>query len=85
MSKASDQEKSTYRATMESQLNGAEAKLPSYRAASGVDDMVCVYVLLDADNSVIYQKVMRQFYNSRAQIICALYAFSKRRATYELS
>ncbi len=44
---------------MESQLNGAEAKLPSYRAASGVDDMVCVYVLLDADNSVIYQKVIK--------------------------
>ncbi len=59
LSKASDQEKSTYRATMESQLNGAEAKLPSYRAASGVDDMVCVYVLLDADNSVIYQKVIK--------------------------
>ena len=59
LSKASDQEKSTYRATMESQLNGAEAKLPSYRAASGVDDMVCVYVLLDADNSIIYQKVIK--------------------------
>ena len=57
--KATDQEKELYKSTLDSQLEGAESKLPTYRAASGVNDLVCVYALLDADNEVIYSRVIK--------------------------
>ena len=56
---ASEEEKNRRKDQTVSFVSETQAGLQMLRNQCQVDDMVCVCVLLDADNSVIYQKVIK--------------------------
>lgn len=59
LEKSSETEKEAYKTVMDGQLADVNSTLTNMRSASGVSNMVYVYVLLDSDDEIIYQKIAK--------------------------
>ena len=59
LKKSTETERETYKSIMDGQLADAESRISTMRSASGIDNMVYVYALLDSDDEIIYQKFIK--------------------------
>ena len=59
LEKSTDTERETYKSLMDLQFANADERLTTMRTASNVNNMVYVYVLLDSDDEIIYQKLLK--------------------------
>ena len=59
LEKSTETERETYKSLMDQQFANADERLTTMRTASNVNNMVYVYVLLDSDDEIIYQKLLK--------------------------
>ena len=59
LNKSTESQRVSYKALMESQLADGKTKLETLRSYSGADNMIFLYVLLDSDDEIIYQKIIK--------------------------